>query len=514
MIPSNGLRAGPPRLMDVPYLIRRAVATHAQQLAVDDGRVTRTLGALVARAERFANALDGLGVEPGSAVGVLSGNRAEYPEVDLGIALGRRVRVALNARLSLEDFHYALEDAEARVLIYSNEFGAEAEALSSDLGLVAIGLDGEIAGGHSYEELLSRASPTPVHRGGDDEDPAWITYTSGTTGRPRGVVLSHRSVREVGMNLLLELGPGGPGELIVLTQALSHGAGYFVLPWLMSGCGLYILRKFDPEEVEAVSARPEARTLKIVPAMLPPLLELNRPLPYSTICYGASHISPPVLEAALDRFGPVLVQVYGQSEAPVTITCLTKKDHQVEEHRHTAGRPFRSVAVEVRLPDGSVAPIGETGEVTVRGHHLMTRYHGLEDATTAVFRDGWVWTKDIGTQDERGFITLLGRSDEMIISGGYNLSPREVESAILEFPEIAECVALGLPDERWGTAVAAAVQLVEGVTSTPTDLIAKLKPRLGFRTPRRIVILDSVPRNAYGKVDRKAVTAAFEAELD
>jgi fatty-acyl-CoA synthase len=501
-------------MMDIPYLIRRAVATHADQLAVDDGRVARTLGAMVDRAERFANALDGLGVEPGSAVGVLSGNRAEYPEVDIGIALGRRVRVALNARLNVEDFHYALEDAEARVLVYSEEFGSEAEALSRDLGMVAIGLDNDIAEGHSYEDLLAETTPSPINRGGDDEDPAWISYTSGTTGRPRGVVLSHRSVREVGMNLLLELGPRSPGELIVLTQALSHGAGYFVLPWLMSGGGLYVLRKFDPDEVEAVSERPEARTLKIVPAMLPPLLELGRPLSFSTICYGASHISPPILEAALDRFGPVLVQVYGQSEAPVTITCLTKEDHLLEKHRNTAGRPFRSVAVEVRLPDGSVAPVGETGEVTVRGHHLMTRYHGLEEATTAVLRDGWVWTKDMGTKDEHGFITLLGRSDEMIISGGYNLSPREVESAILELPEIAECVALGLPDERWGTAVAAAVQLVEGATATPTDLIAKLKPRLGFRTPRRIVILDAVPRNAYGKVDRRAVTSAFETESE
>lgn len=494
---------------DLPYLIRRARAAYPDAPAVADRRRQRVLDEVVGRAERFANALDALGLAPGG-VAILSENRLEYPELDLALALARRPRVALNSRLHRDDFRYALCDAGAVAIVHSGTFAEDAAALAGELGIVAIDLDGE--GELGYERLVRSAPDDPRPRPGDAEEIAWITYTSGTTGHPKGVELSHRAIREVAFNMLLELGPNRPGERILLAQPLSHGAGYFVLPYLMSGGAVYVADGFDPEEILWAGERLALDTLKIVPTMLPPLLEAcTGRLPYGTVIYGASPVPGPILREALDRFGPVLVQIYGQSEAPATLTCLKKEDHLAGDERvHSAGRAWRSVAVEVRRPDGEIADVGELGEVTVRGPHMMSGYRNLAEETRAVMRDGWIWTKDLGRVDERGFVYLLGRRDEMINSGGFNVAPREVERVLQEHPQVEECVVIGLPDPRWGSAISAVVRPVRGARLDPDALIAEVRERLSFRTPKRVVFVDEIPTNAYGKPDRRRLASLFE----
>jgi fatty-acyl-CoA synthase len=353
-----------------------------------------------------------------------------------------------------------------------------------------------------YEDELAAVDPTPVVREGVEEDTAWISYTSGTTGKPKGVVLSRRALRHVGLNLLLELDDVHPGERLILSQPLSHGAGYFVLPYLISGGGLFVQQKFDAEEIAALSQRPEVRTAKIVPAMLPDLLALPQPPRLDTLIYGGAPIGLPLLEASLDRFGSVLVQIYGQSEAPMTIACLHREDHLgAGAERLSVGRPWRSVALRAVGPDGEGVEAGETGEILISGDHLMTGYLGMAEATGEVMRDGWLATRDMGYLDERGFVYLMGRRDEMIISGGFNIAPREVEQVLLEHDAVVECVVFGVDDDRWGSAVHAAIVCEAPVSGS--GLIDEVKPRLGFRTPKRIVRLDSIPKNAYGKLDRE-----------
>lgn len=500
--------------MDIPYLLRRAAREFPSNPAVDDGRFALALGELVARAERLANAFDALGVPEGASVGILSENRTEYVETDVAIALGRRVRVALNARLHVDDHRYVAADADLRALFHSKQHAQTASALGEELGIPTVSFD---ADDHSVwcGTLLENTEPNVRVRNADPESPLWITYTSGTTGRPKGVVLSHRSIREVAFNLLLELGPVAPGEQLVLTQALSHGAGYFVVPWLLRGAGLYVCRSFDPDEVWSVSARPNVRKLKLVPAMLPPLLERDGSTwGYKSVIYGASPIPLPVLEHAIDRFGPSMQQIYGQTEAPMTLSFLGKQDHLLQEVRLSAGQPWRTVAVEVRT-EGQPAEPGQLGEIFVRGSHMMTGYHGQPEATAETFADGWIATKDMARTDDRGFIYLQGRRDEMINSGGYNIAPREVEDVLVAHDDVEEAVVLGLPDPRWGEAVTAVVSLRPESSLRPDagqadELIEFARPRLGIRTPKRVVVRQQIPRTPYGKVDRRALLADLE----
>jgi acyl-CoA synthetase (AMP-forming)/AMP-acid ligase II len=501
--------------LSLPQLYRRAAVEQRGNPAAVCGGRERSFEALIDRAQRLANGLAGLGLTPGDRVAILLPNCLEYPEIDVGLSLAGLVRVGLNVRLGVEDFSFMLEDCQPRALI-SDETGDEVAAeLAERFGVEWIRL-GEGAGpdpARDYERLLESSSQRVVEVPRDPSAASWIVYTSGTSGRPKGIVLSERAVSSVAFNLMLDFGPIRPGKSILLPQPLSHGAGYFSVANLIAGAAMYITPRFDPEEAVAMGRRHGIATFKCVPTMLCDMLDVADEIPFESVIYGAAPLALPKLEEAVDRYGPVLQQLYGQSEAPMTITVLQKEDHaRPGSHRASAGRACRAVAVDVVDPEGSPMEPGEIGEIVVSGSHLMDGYLGLPELTAEVLRDGWLWTRDMGFRDEEGYVYLRGRADEMIISGGFNVAPKEVEDVVLLHPEVRACAVVGVPDDRLGETVQVHVVPVDGSAVDADSIVDFCKPTLGFRRPRSVVFTDSLPASAYGKIDRAALRASGAAE--
>ncbi|WP_028922678.1 class I adenylate-forming enzyme family protein [Pseudonocardia acaciae] len=493
--------------MDLGYLLRHGAGENPSATAVSAPQGRLTYGELDADAGRLANALLGLGLRPGDRVAVLLRNRLEYPVVDVALASAGLVRVALNVRLDPGTFRYIAADCEVRALITEAAFDEISAELSAEAAIpwLRIGEPGSEppAKALDYRTTLDAARPEhPPERDRTDEL-AWISYTSGSTGRPKGVMLSHRALVRVAVNLMVELGAETTADSVLLVQPLSHGAGYFALAYLACGGHLHVRHGFDPEEAVRLGRDEHINTLKLVPTMLMDMLEVAETPAYRNIVYGAAPIASDVLGSALERYGPVLAQLYGQSEAPMTITWLPKADHRVGEERvRSVGRAWRGVRVDVVDENGVALRPGEMGEIVVSGHHLMDGYWAKPELTADTLKDGRLWTRDMGHRDEHGYVYLRGRRDDMINSGGFNIAPKEVEDVVVRFPGVREASAIGVADQRWGEAVRVFVAPERGVVLDEQALIEFCKPELGFRRPRSVIVVPELPRTPYGKVDR------------
>jgi fatty-acyl-CoA synthase len=352
-----------------------------------------------------------------------------------------------------------------------------------------------------------------------------MAYTGGTTGKPKGVIGTVQSISTMTSIQLAEWEWPEHPKFLMCTP-LSHAGAAFFVPTIVKGGELVVLTKFDPAEVLKTIEEQKITATMLVPSMIYALMDHpdshTRDLSsLETVYYGASAMNPVRLKEAIARFGPIFAQYYGQSEAPMVITYLAKDDHD-EKRLTSCGRPTLFCRTALLDEDGNPVAQGEVGEICVSGPLVSGGYWNKPEATAETFRDGWMHTGDVAREDEDGFWYIVDRTKDMIVTGGFNVFPREVEDVVAEHPSVAQVCVIGTPDEKWGEAVTAVVVLRpdaasddESVAKLTSEIQASVKDRKGsVQSPKQVIVVDSVPVTALGKPDKKAVRAQFWAGAD
>ncbi len=467
---------------------------------------------------RYVRALEDLGAGAGTAVGLLAANR---PEVLFLIGAGQTQgyrRTALHPLGSLDDHAYVLEDAGIGALIVDNlpAFLERAEALRDRVpGLeTVITIDDLAARAETYDaQPLVAKELAPDHVVG-------VTYTGGTTGEPKGVIGTASSIAAMTQVQLAEWEwPEAPTFLIC--TPLSHAGAAFFAPTVAKGGRLVVLPGFDPATVLQTIEDERITATMLVPSMLYALMDhpdsRTRDLSsLETVYYGAAAINPTRLAEAIDRFGPIFAQYFGQSECPMVISYLAKADH-TPERLASCGRPSAFLRTALLGEDGRPVAPGEPGEICVAGPVLAGGYLNKPAETAEAFRDGWLHTGDVAREDEDGFWYIVDRIKDMIVSGGFNVFPREVEDVIAEHPAVAQVGVVGTPHEKFGEAVTAVVVLrpdverdEESIARLTAEIQASVKDRKGsVQSPKQVVVTDALPLTPLGKPDKKALRAQF-----
>jgi acyl-CoA synthetase (AMP-forming)/AMP-acid ligase II len=514
--------------MNVKSLIHRAVKEYPDHPALVYGNIRRTFRELHERSNRLSNGLLRMGIRKGDRVGMLLRNGVEFIEIDLALSQTGIVRVPLNARLTGKDHEYTLNDSGARTLIFGEEFTEAVHEIRGQLKTVTEFV--RVSQGLSKKNVLDaldfegliKGSPSDDPSGEiDEEDLHTLFYTSGTTGKPKGAMLTQKSWANVAINLVLDYGPITENDVILNTQPLSHGAGFFVLPFFIKGATNVLIPEFKPSTVFETIERERVTVLKLVPTTLNQLTESPEKSRYDLsslklIIYGGSPIAVPRLIEAIQFFGKKIAQLYGQAEAPMCITTLSKDDHIIEgpeevvKRLSSAGKPCLNVEVKVVDETDKEVPTGEVGEVIVKGYHIMKGYWNLPQATEDVMKDGWVHTGDMGYFDSKGYLFLVDRKRDVIISGAFNIYPKEVEDVIVTHPHVKEVAVIGVPDEKWGEAVKAVVVPKEGSQITEQEIIDHCRDHMAsFKKPKSVDVVKDLPRNPYGKVLKTALREPY-----
>jgi fatty-acyl-CoA synthase len=470
------------------------------------------------RTSQFIQALASKGVGQGSPVAVLSANR---PEVlyNMAAMMIRGCRgTPLHPLGSLDDHAYVCDDAEIETLVYDPVlFGERARGLKERVpslkNLLAFG-SSEV--GEDYGALADRFSPQPlVAAEVDPEAVSALIYTGGTTGKPKGVMAYMTMIQMAEWEWPEEI------RMLVATP-LSHAAAAVFVPTLMKGGALYAMSGFSPGEFFGMVEKHQITTTFLVPVMIYVLLDSPEAQradlsSLETIIYGASAMSPARLAEGIRKWGPIFFQCYGQSEAPMVLSHLKKADHDLEKPERLAscGRPTPWVRLALLDDDCNEVPPGEAGEICVRGPLVMTGYRGLPEQTAEAFAGGWMHTGDVGRFDPDGFLYVVDRKKDMIISGGFNVFPREVEDVIATHPAVAQVAVIGVPDETWGEAVKAVVVSRPGESIDADELVALVKDAKGsVQAPKSVDIVEAIPVSALGKPDKKALRERYWAGRD
>ncbi|HVS64130.1 MAG TPA: AMP-binding protein [Thermoanaerobaculia bacterium] len=471
---------------------------------------------------RWVTVLREQGLRAGEGVGVLSPNR---PEVWLGqsaagLAGGRYT--ALHPLGSLDDHLYACNEAELRFLIVDPAFAERAGELEarSDAVEKVFTMGPAGVGDARARDILALAEQAPSSRLGpgprSGEDVTWLLYTGGTTGVPKAAMLPDRAV--VQMVKGVALGWDLPRPMRYLACApITHAAGCLIMPALLSGGTVTLQRGFDPEAwlraVPAVNANLGLLVPTMIYAVLDhPALDGTDLSSLETVMYGASPMSPTRMAEALERLGQVFCQLYGQTESGALGTSLWRDDHDRSDLARlaTCGKPMPGCRVAILDDDGQPVEDGSPGEICIQGRSVMLGYYKQPELTEETFCHGWLHTGDIAVRDEQGFYTIVDRKKDMIVSGGFNVFPREIEDVLSTHPAVSSAAVIGVPDDKWGEAVKALVILRPDAELDPRELIALVKERKGaIYAPKSVELVDELPLTPVGKPDKKVLRARY-----
>jgi acyl-CoA synthetase (AMP-forming)/AMP-acid ligase II len=477
--------------MQIGSLIRRAAIQYKDAPCLTEGERTLSFRDFDAATDRLGNALIARGLKPGDRVAVLLPNSIDCLIAYYAVFKAGLVRVQLNVRETLENHLYKLDYTTCACVIH-----AGVEGLNTPM---QIELD-ELLG------MIAQGDPAPCAIDRDLDAPLRLGFTGGTTGKSKAVTLTTRTDLVETSVFLSDLIPElAEGEIFLHGAPIAHAGGAYFLPSLIRGVHSVMLTKFDAGEYLAKAEETQAAYTFLVPTMIAmvmddPAIDRARTA-FRIISYGASSIAPTLMTRAEARFGKVFAQCYGQAESPMAITYLRPEHH---DRIGSCGRPFSVVEVAIFDDDDKPLPPGERGEIVCRGPQTMARYWEMPEATAQAFRGGWLHTGDIGVMDEDGFFYIVDRKNDMLISGGYNVYPREVEDVLMEFAGVAEVAVVGLPDEKWGDRV---VAVVAGAGQLDADALMDFaRGRLsGVKRPRQIWVWPELPKSGAGKILRRSV---------
>ena len=511
--------------MNIAAWIERNGRAFADRPGISVGaRVHATYRQWAARVRSIAGALAALpGMAPGERVAIAMTNRADYLEALFAVWHAGLFAVPINAKLHREEFRYILGHSGARLAFASPDLAETIAPLANDLPDLCRVV---VAGDEQWRRMAGHDGIDLVVRAPDD--PAWLFYTSGTTGRPKGAVLTHRNLLMASLSYFADVDGVSPRDAILHAAPLSHGSGLYALPHIAKGANNVIPDSghFDPADIGELLRHWSGVSFFAAPTMVTRLVA-NQEFAVAdhrnlkTIIYGGGPMYVADLLKALDLLGPKLVQIYGQGEAPMTITALSKEMHADRAHPRwlerlgSAGLARTDVEVRVVDPDDHDLPAGESGEVICRGDVVMQGYWRDEGATLDALRGGWLHTGDIGSFDADGFLTLKDRSKDLIISGGSNIYPREIEEVLLKHPDVREVSVVGRPHRDWGEEVVAFVVTTPGTQVPEAELDSLcLEAIARFKRPRAYVFIESLPKNNYGKILKTELRKRLRAADD
>ena len=497
------------------------LARYASRTAISDGSLSWTYAELSEAVGRMIAVLRQLGLGRGDAMAILATNRAEVLALMLAANLMGMRYTPLHPLAAEDDHAFIVEDAEIDILIVEPKaYGVRALNIKERVPRLRHVLAlGTMDGLPDLNRLLEDTPPVALADEGEPGDLSALIYTGGTTGRPKGVMHTHRSIQAA--TLLMVADWDWPSDIRFLaTTPISHAAGGMLRPVMFKGGYTRLLQGFDPDVFCRTIEEERITCTMLVPTLIYALLDHPATRNYDLsslemIIYGAAPMSADRLKQAIDRFGPIFQQLYGQTEAPNCIASLRRSDHDVSRDDRLTSCGLPCPGVDVRLFDSAMAevPAGVPGEICVRGPLVMDGYWKQPEATEEAFRGGWLHTGDVAVRDTEGYLTIVDRTKDMIISGGFNIYPREIEDALMSHAAVAGAAVIGVPDPKWGEAVTAFVTLRDADNAPLDDLKAHVRERRGAPwAPKTIEVVDSLPLTPVGKIDRKALRARYWAD--